>query len=92
MDKIGFLRKTSGQFGKFVQLPTVILKRASVLFCNGARCCSRDLGFSFINENVAFRKMQLFKNLLYGDGPQASQALGPSLTTHYMTLSPFLDL
>jgi len=42
-DKIGFLRKTSGQFGKFMQLPKVILKRASALFCNGARCCFRDL-------------------------------------------------
>ena len=57
MDKIGFLRKTSGQFGKFVQLPTVILKCALALFCNGAKCCFQDLGFSFTNENAAFYKL-----------------------------------
>ena len=54
MDKIGFLRKTSGQLGEFVQLPMEILKCAAALFCNGARCCFCDLGFSLTNENAAF--------------------------------------
>ena len=58
--KIEFLRKTSRQFGKFVQLPTVILKRAA-LFCNGASCCFHDLYFSFTNENTAFRKRNFLK-------------------------------
>ena len=47
-NKIGLIRKTSMQFGKFLQLPTVTWNALLTLFCNGIPCCFRDLGVSLL--------------------------------------------